>query len=86
MEEINTSSLIEHQNVACDGCGVHPILGVRYKCCICKNFDFCENCEEKLGHEHPFIKIVAPDNAPTAIIAAINENDVIEGRPMNFHG
>jgi hypothetical protein len=48
-----------HHFVACDGCGISPIVGIRYKCGICKNFDFCEKCEKEKGEEHGhcFIKI-----------------------------
>ena len=43
----------------CDGCGMLPIVGWRYKCSICDDYSLCENCEERIGgqHDHPFIKI-----------------------------
>ena len=52
-----------HPFVSCDGCGMGPIVGVRYKCSICDNFDYCENCEElyKNEHNHPFIKVYKPN-------------------------
>ena len=51
-----------HPMVSCDGCGMTPIIGNRYKCSICYNFDYCQNCEEmyKNEHNHPFIKIDKP--------------------------
>ena len=48
---------IVHSNVMCDGCGMLPLKGWRYKCSICDDYNLCENCEEKTGHNHPFIKI-----------------------------
>jgi hypothetical protein len=45
-----------HTHFTCDGCGVHPIEGVRYNCTVCRDFDFCEACEAKTEHAHPFIK------------------------------
>ena len=51
-----------HSKVMCDGCGLLPISGYRYKCAICDDYDLCENCEERIGrkHDHPFIKITYP--------------------------
>ena len=48
-----------HFGVACNGCGVTPILGCRYKCSVCDDYDLCETCEKKLAeeHGHPFLKI-----------------------------
>jgi hypothetical protein len=62
-----------HEKVACDGCGVSPIIGIRYKCSVCKNFDFCEVCEDRVSHEHPFIKIVKPENIASGLFANFNE-------------
>ena len=39
-----------HHGVTCDGCGMYPILGLRFKCSTCPDFDFCENCEGKKEH------------------------------------
>ena len=67
--ENNNNNLAEkliHFGVTCDGCGVFPIVGCRYKCAVCDDFDFCEECEKKKGeeHNHPFLKISKPSMAP----------------------
>ena len=53
-----------HSKVMCDGCGMLPLTGWRYKCSICDDYNLCENCEESIGgkhfHFHPFLKIVTP--------------------------
>lgn len=54
-----TDELVWHR-VTCDGCGVHPITGFRYKCSVCPDFDFCPACEEHVLHEHPFLKLRNP--------------------------
>jgi len=33
-----------HKGYTCDGCGVNDIEGIRYKCAVCADFDFCEKC------------------------------------------
>jgi len=55
-----------HEHVRCDGCQVFPIVGVRYKCNECPDFDFCEVCEEKFGdqHGHPLTKHRTPAVRP----------------------
>ena len=32
-------------------------------------------CEDRLQHEHPFIKIVRPENTPSLIITAVKEEE-----------
>merc|ERR1719326_2079410 len=43
-----------HFGVECDLCGQYPIIGDRYKCSICPDWDCCTQCEPK--HDHPLIK------------------------------
>ena len=51
-------SLEEHPGVICSGCGMIPIVGNRYSCVYCRNFNYCEKCEEEKGfsHGHPLYK------------------------------
>lgn len=56
----NQGDLVEHTNVQCDGCLINPIKGIRYKCSVMKNFDYCAACEAKFDHPHPFLKIAHP--------------------------
>jgi uncharacterized CHY-type Zn-finger protein len=70
------SSNIIHSHVTCDGCGAHPIIGNRYKCTVCEDFDYCDQCEELNSetHKHPFLKIRKPEVAPVKILCAIRED------------
>ena len=54
-----------HYDIICDGCNA-PITGIRYKCIICKDFDYCEKCEDiyKDEHGHPLLKINSPEMCP----------------------
>ena len=66
-----------HLGVSCDGCKQFPIVGCRYKCAVCKNFDYCEKCEEKHAskdHLHPFIKIYSPKMKLASIKCVVDEN------------
>lgn len=67
-----SKKLTVHNSVECDGCGMAPISGIRYKCSVCKDFDYCSNCEERLTHDHPFLKIKSPENVPDVMITILN--------------
>ncbi len=58
-----------HYHYICDGCEKQGIVGIRYKCTVCPDFDYCEECEKKFGekHGHPFLKIRRPEFAPLYI-------------------
>ncbi|KAH9933571.1 uncharacterized protein BXZ73DRAFT_46350, partial [Epithele typhae] len=46
---------IEHHDVTCMGCAQTPLLGVRYRCMVCLDYDLCSQC-----HSDPVFR----DNHP----------------------
>lgn len=49
-----------HPNVICDGCD-GPVVGARFKCTVCPNYDLCNTCEGKGIHkEHNMIMFPSP--------------------------
>ena len=63
MEVMYAETKPVHMNIVCDGCNKTPIIGTRYKCSMCPDYDLCEECEAKIGetHGHAFIKLTKPD-------------------------
>lgn len=45
--------------IACDGCNMAPLIGQRYTCSTCGNYDLCSACGKK-GHEHPLEVVAQP--------------------------
>ncbi|TMW56599.1 hypothetical protein Poli38472_006609 [Pythium oligandrum] len=33
-----------HEDTMCDGCGVSPIVGAKWKCNTCESFELCDSC------------------------------------------
>ena len=66
-----------HHNIECQQCFENPIIGFRYKCSVCDNYNLCEKCEEQneisQTHTHDFIKI-RNEEKEEIIINKINEN------------
>ena len=48
-----------HVTVMCDGCDMHPLVGLRYKCTSCEDYDLCQKCLQKGIHasDHKFMEI-----------------------------
>ena len=72
----NANKKVFHSGVICKGCK-DSIIGVRYKCTICEDFDYCEKCEkkDKGNHGHPLLKIRTPEMCPIFIRCVLSNNN-----------
>ncbi|KAL0921410.1 hypothetical protein M5K25_008476 [Dendrobium thyrsiflorum] len=52
----NTSRTF-HRGVICDGCGMHPIMGPRYKSNVKEDYDLCGTCFQDMGKEAEYTRI-----------------------------
>jgi len=53
-----------HKGITCDGCEIKPIVGWRYKCSVCRDYDLCEACNaigDKHDLNHPLVKMKVPN-------------------------
>eukprot|EP01119_Soliformovum_irregulare_P016462 TRINITY_DN4761_c0_g1_i2.p1 TRINITY_DN4761_c0_g1~~TRINITY_DN4761_c0_g1_i2.p1 ORF type:complete len:410 (+),score=120.39 TRINITY_DN4761_c0_g1_i2:221-1450(+) len=50
-EVIVDTSIVTHPGYKCDGCGVEPIVGIRYSCEQCDQVDLCSTCAPKIKLE-----------------------------------
>ncbi|KAL0974294.1 hypothetical protein UPYG_G00218420 [Umbra pygmaea] len=54
---------VVHPNVTCDECE-GPVVGTRFKCTVCPDYDLCSSCQAKgLHKEHVLLPIYQPFNA-----------------------
>ncbi len=50
-----------HKDIECDGCGQNPVVGLRFKCQSCDDFDLCASCKIANKHsQHSFETIEEP--------------------------
>ena len=89
-----------HTNIKCQNCNKNPIVGFRYKCSVCKNYNLCEECEEKneesQEHPHDFIKIrneekekekeniIKDNNKDNNNIIIKNEDEILESDKLDL--
>lgn len=53
-----------HENIICDGCKANPVIGVRWKCLVCDDFDLCDACHSSGSHsQHQMLQIEIPGDA-----------------------
>ena len=64
-----------NHEVYCNQCKEN-IVGIRYKCLVCEEFNFCEKCEDKFKdeHAHPMLKIYNKDMCPISINCSFIED------------
>jgi len=78
-----------HHGITCDSCQVSPIRGVRYKCCVCNNYDLCSDCESLGKHDssHPLLKILRPvDRCANSPYYGLHETMKYFGHHKRGHG
>ncbi|XP_016994309.2 protein ref(2)P [Drosophila takahashii] len=65
------SNFTIHDSVECDGCGLAPLIGFRYKCIQCSNYDLCQKCEAAHKHPEHLMLRMPTNNGPSTIDAWI---------------
>ncbi|CAK1601785.1 unnamed protein product [Parnassius mnemosyne] len=67
-------SNLPHSGVVCDICDA-PVVGFRYKCTSCADYDLCSKCESAGHHaEHIMVRVPMPNMPRTTIRAAIRRS------------
>ncbi|KAL8091590.1 protein JOKA2-like [Apium graveolens] len=51
-----------HTGIQCDGCGIHPITGPRFRSKVKEDYDLCNNCFDDMGSEAEYIRMDLPLN------------------------
>ena len=75
----------KHKDVICNKCG-KEIIGDRFKCLQCQNFNLCENCEKNYNHDirHIMIAITIPIEDEHEFVQKLNKNISYKNQNMNY--
>lgn len=60
---------VKHTGITCDICKEEPIIGMRWKCATCHDFDLCTSCymSEKHDLHHGFMRMDAANSVAQAV-------------------
>ena len=60
----NAATGVKHANIICDGCRRHGIIGIRWKCAQCPDYDLCTQCYMADVHDlsHTFQRFQAANS------------------------
>jgi cobalamin biosynthesis protein CobT len=50
--------LVVHRGVRCDVCRQKPIRDIRYKCCVCEDYDLCGECKAAGHHAQHRMQVI----------------------------
>ena len=88
---LNPPELEIHKFIQCDGCSMYPIIGVRYVCSECDDFDLCSNCEKDGVHQQHILvlstTVKSQEEDTSSVESSVNppelEIHTCEGCSMN---
>ena len=74
-------SLAVHKGIKCNECNCPEIVGPRFKCLKCNDYNLCQKCEEETEHyiDHIFIKIYQNDSDSQVDYDSLDMKYKIEG-------
>ncbi|XP_012717378.2 E3 ubiquitin-protein ligase MIB2 isoform X6 [Fundulus heteroclitus] len=70
---------VRHSNIICDSCKKHGIMGMRWKCKVCFDYDLCTQCYMNNKHDlsHPFERYETAHSQPVNLTPRQNLPRVI---------
>jgi hypothetical protein len=87
-EDVPSMTLLppKHVGVICDGCNRSPIVGIRYKCLECFDYDLCESCADRqlIHAHHVMAKIRTPHQVDFIFLFQYILIESISNRSISF--
>lgn len=74
----------KHFHISCNTCKIMPIIGKRYKCLVCPNFDMCQKCEALNPHSHPMVRCLDPTDSDELDLLVKKFTKICNKKPKIF--
>ncbi|XP_064156928.1 E3 ubiquitin-protein ligase MIB2 isoform X4 [Anguilla rostrata] len=70
---------VRHSNIICDSCDKHGIMGMRWKCKVCFDYDLCTQCYMNNKHDlgHAFERYETAHSQPVSLVPRQNLSRII---------
>ncbi|XP_073765700.1 E3 ubiquitin-protein ligase MIB2 isoform X3 [Danio rerio] len=70
---------VRHSNIICDSCKKHGIMGMRWKCKVCFDYDLCTQCYMNNKHDltHAFERYETAHSQPVSLTPRQNLSRII---------
>ncbi|XP_036389595.1 E3 ubiquitin-protein ligase MIB2 [Megalops cyprinoides] len=70
---------VRHSNIICDSCKKHGIMGMRWKCKVCFDYDLCTQCYMNNKHDlsHAFERYETAHSQPVSLAPRQNLSRII---------
>ncbi|XP_066547687.1 E3 ubiquitin-protein ligase MIB2 [Amia ocellicauda] len=70
---------VRHSNIICDSCKKHGIMGMRWKCKVCFDYDLCTQCYMNNKHDlaHAFERYETAHSQPVTLVPRQNLSRII---------
>merc|ERR1711963_453763 len=85
-QEPGVGANMTHHGVTCDGCDKAPIVGFRYKCVVCDDYDLCAACEKAGKHPGPSSNRSPPRPSDPGGLAGDDEHGLLQRRRLAHQG
>lgn len=73
---VEVTDKVVHNGVFCDVCNFGPIIGTRFKCFQCPDYDLCEKCEPNNHSDHLMLRIKKPECLRAAMTGGFGQLDL----------
>ena len=73
-----------HYGIKCNICQKFPLVGIRYKCLQCKEYNLCEECEKIQGLNHGHLLLKLRNNKQINMIGNnyVKKEVILKGKPL----